>query len=116
MTSLRFLLLFAYASPALAGCERLTYHWQSQEVISGLVANLKLIWLIPTNLFFNSLENGLPDLYRFFEVDCSTGYGAGGILFSLLCWFVLGSALYSVGKRINHIDTDGLRREKGYED
>lgn len=55
--------------------------------ISDVWELLKQLWLIPSNSLA-SLFEAFPSIARFFEMDCGTGQGFGGFVFSLFVWLI----------------------------
>jgi hypothetical protein len=125
MTNIRsflFTALILFASPAFANCERLSYYWFPVQTISDLGYNLKLVFYTPASLLIHFLEHGVPKLYYFLEMDCTTGNGVGGFFLSLLGWglaFAVFVSLYSMSgawhDRLTNVDFEKHRREKGYD-
>lgn len=55
--------------------------------ISDIWMLFKTLFLIPSKAVAELIAN-LPKLASFFEMDCWTGEGGGGAIFSALVWFV----------------------------
>ena len=66
--------------------------------ISDVGALVKLAWLLPSNAFV-ALVHETDRLAAFLEIDCATGQGVGGGIFSLLCWAGAVAALGAVGEK-----------------
>lgn len=47
---------------------------------------LEVLWLLPSNFIVHVASIGAVG--RFFEIDCGTGRGLGGMVFSSFAWFV----------------------------
>lgn len=56
--------------------------------ISDLWLQFKMAWLLPSN-FAASILHDWPQVGSFLEIDCMTGRGAFGWMFSALFWFAL---------------------------
>lgn len=63
--------------------------------ISDLWLQFKMAWLLPSN-FFVSILHDRPSIGSFFEIDCMTGSGALGGVFSAFVWFLLFMVVLSV--------------------
>ena len=55
--------------------------------VSDVWALIQRAWLLPSNGLVAMLHEN-ERVASFLEIDCITGQGVGGVLFSLVCWFV----------------------------
>lgn len=71
-------------------CERLRFVTDMNRdgafTISDVWLLVKTGWLLPSNFWMIALHDIDKTVATFFEIDCSTGQGVGGALFSLLIW------------------------------
>ena len=56
--------------------------------ISDLWTLFKNVFLIPSKIIAQVIA-GEPKIASFFEMDCLTGEGGGGAIFSILVWLVV---------------------------
>ena len=56
--------------------------------ISDIWMLFKTLFLIPSKAVAELIAN-LPKLASFFEMDCWTGEGGGGAVFSAMVWFIV---------------------------
>ena len=54
--------------------------------ISDIWLLVKTAWLLPSNFWMIVLHDVDATVATFLEIDCGTGQGVGGALFSLLIW------------------------------
>jgi len=79
-------------------CGRFHFAWDMNEdaafSISDVWMVLETIWKIPSNLVAQILQ-GWPVSANFFEIDCFTGQGSGGAIFSSIVWLIVIGAISS---------------------
>ena len=63
--------------------------------ISDVWGMVKLAWLLPSNVVA-ALLHETNELAAFLEIDCATGQGVGGAMFSLLVWFFVLAMLAGI--------------------
>jgi hypothetical protein len=56
--------------------------------ITDVSLMLEFFYLLPAKVAVGMIAS-VPNLTRFFELDCSTGESWGGGMFSLFVWFVI---------------------------
>lgn len=80
-------------------CERFRFAWDmnGDSIFSvsdvGLLA--KAAFLLPSNVVAAALHSE-RSLASFFEIDCTTGQGWGGALFSLVAWTLVCTVILTV--------------------
>lgn len=80
-------------------CQRFTFaqdmNGDFAYTISDLWLQFKVAWLLPSN-FAASILHDWPWVGSFLEIDCMTGRGALGGVFSAFVWFLLFMVVLSV--------------------
>ena len=85
------------------------------DTISDLSHLLTVIFYIPSRISIDLFEYALPRAHYFLEVDCSTGSGFFGFLFSATFWLMSYLPYYFIVSHSRRsADQTSIRRDKGY--